>query len=269
MVNNDKKRKTVGLVLSSGGDRGFAHIGVINILIKNNIPIDYISGASIGAIIGAYYALNLEVDSLVEKVEKFANSKHPLKFLDFNIPGTSLIKGKEINDFFKNIFGNKTFNDTKIPLIIGASDIDNGEPVYFREGKIIDAVIPSFAIPGIFPVVEKDNIHLVDGGLLCATPAEPMKIFNPDAMIISDVYGNKFGKMKNYSLSSILARVYKISISNLSKINHRFYGDNYIELKPQTVENIDTFTFKETKDNIVIGEQETLARIEEIKKICL
>ncbi len=264
-----KKRKTVGLVLGSGGDRGFAHVGIINILVKNNIPIDYIAGTSIGAIVGAYYALHMEIDTLVERVEQFANSRHPLRFLDFNIPGTSLIKGKEINRFLTEMFGDATFSDTKIPLIIGASDIDAGEAVYFRDGRIIDAILPSMAIPGVFPIVEHDGRHLVDGGLLCATPAEPMTSFSPDAMIISDMYGHKFGNMNNYKLSSILARVYKIAITNLSRINERFYGNNFIVLKPQTVENMDTFTFRETEDNILIGEQEAQSHIEEIKKICL
>lgn len=266
---DNTKRKTVGLVLGSGGDRGFAHVGIINVLKKNNIPIDYVSGVSIGAIVGAYYALNLEVDSLVEKVEKFANSRHTLKFLDFNIPGTSLIKGKEIISFFGEVFGDKTFSDTKIPLVIGATNIDDGKAEYFTEGKIIDAIIPSFAIPGIFPVVERNGLHLVDGGLLCATPAEPMKSFSPDSMIISDMYGHKFGKMQNYKISDVLARVYKIAISNLSRINEQFYGNNFIVLKPQTIENMDTFTFKETEANIIIGEKEAMSRLDEIIKICL
>jgi NTE family protein len=268
MIDN-KKRKTVGLVLGSGGDRGFAHVGIINVLVKNNIPIDYITGTSIGAIVGAYYALHLEIDTLVERVEQFANSKHPLRFLDFNIPGISLIKGKEINKFLTEMFGDSTFSDTKIPLIIGTSDIDQGEAVYFKDGRIIDAIIPSMAIPGVFPIVDYDGRHLVDGGLLCATPAEPMLDFSPDAIIISDMYGHKFGKMENYKLSNVLARVYKIAISNLSRVNEQFYGENFIVLKPQTVENMDTFTFRETEENIIIGEKEALSRIEEIKKICL
>jgi NTE family protein len=263
-----KSRKTVGLILGSGGGRGMAHIGVIKTLQKYNIPIDYISGSSIGAVIGAYYALNLEVDS-IEKIFK-SIFKKPFWLLDFKTKN-SFIGNKKIFQLMKyNLYGEKTFDDTKIPLRIASTNIDSGDSYIFNNGKIVDAVIPSMTIPGILPIVEKDNMHLVDGGLSNALPIKPLiQEFNPDVLIIVDLYTPKLKPLKNYSIKSIFDRVYKLYISKLSKINIIDCDREHIILNPDTDENFENLTFKNIDKNIKIGEDEVEEKIEEIKKLCL
>lgn len=262
------KRKTVGLVLGSGGGRGLAHIGVIRTLLKHNIPIDYISGSSIGAVVGAYFALNLEVENL-EKIFK-SMMKRPLWLFGFNLKTKSFINSKNIYEIMKyNFYGEKTFSDTKIPLRINATDIDSGESYIFKEGKIIDAVIPSMTIPGILPIIEKDNKHFVDGGLSNAIPANLLKEFKPDVMIMVDLYNTKIKPLDNYGLKSIFDRVYKIYISKLSEFSKKSFEGNYIILNPDTNEKFENLTFKNIEKNIKIGEEETENKIEEIKRLCL
>ena len=152
-------KKKVGLALGSGGARGFAHIGVIKVLEENNIPIDCIAGTSIGAVAAAYYALNLNITGLEEMSLGFKKSKI-LSWIDLNNPAVSLVKGKKLRKFLLELFGNKTFKDTMIPLSIGATALEDGKRVVFREGRIVDAIIASSSIPGIFPVVRHNEKHL-------------------------------------------------------------------------------------------------------------
>ena len=262
------KRKTVGLVLGSGGGRGLAHIGVIRTLIKNNIPIDYISGSSIGAVVGAYFALNLEVENL-EKIFK-SMMKKPFWLFGFNFKTKSFINSKNIYEIMRyNFYREKDFSNTKIPLRINATDIDSGNGYTFKDGKIIDAVIPSMTVPGILPPFEKDGMHFVDGGLSNAIPADLLKEFKPDVMIIVDLYNTKIKPLDNYGLKSVFDRVYKIYISKLSEFSKKSFEGNYIILNPDTNEKFENLTFQNIERNIKIGEEETESKIEEIKKLCL
>jgi NTE family protein len=107
--------KKIGLALSSGGARGFSHIGVIKALMENKTPIHYIVGTSMGSIIAAYYALHKDVTGLELIVDDF-NKADMLSLIDVNDPRKSIVKGDRARLFLKRIFGDKTFADTKIPL---------------------------------------------------------------------------------------------------------------------------------------------------------
>ena len=266
----EQKRKTVGLALGSGSDRGMSHIGVIKTLLKHNIPIDYISGTSIGAIVGAYYALHGEVDGL-EKTFKNIMAR-PWYLFDFNFKGPNFISNKKIYNMLSyNFYREKTFADTKIPLRISATDIDIGNQHVFKDGKIIDAVISSMSIPGIFPPCEIDGKHLVDGGLSNAIPVDLLSEFNPDVVIAVDLYNTKLSPLPKYNIKSILNRTYQIYISKLSEFSKRGFCDhckNFIILNPDTNESInDLLTFKNIDRNIKIGINETESKIEEIKQL--
>ncbi len=267
----EQKRKTVGLALGSGSDRGMAHIGVIKTLLKHNIPIDCISGTSIGAVVGAYYALHGEVNSL-EKTFKNIMA-HPLYLFDFNFKKPDFLSNKNIYNMMKyNFYREKTFTDTKIPLRISATDIDTGNQYIFKEGKIIDAVISSMSLPGILPPCEIDGKHLVDGGLSNAIPVDLLSEFKPDVTIAVDLYNTKMTPLPKYNIASIVKRTYHIYISKLSEFSKQNFCKsckNYIILNPDTNETIDSITFKNIERNIKIGIEETEKNIEEIKKLCL
>jgi len=180
-------RRKIGLALGGGGARGFAHIGVLKFLEENHIPIDYVSGTSIGAIIGALHCLGYkaaEIESLVKKTN--------LNFLlDLGAPRNGLIKGDKIESYLRELFENKKFSDLEKPLFIIASDIKNSQKVIFNKGDLARAVRASISIPGIFrPVVTKNRI-LVDGGVLDNLPIKVLRDQNIKSVIAVNLEAEK------------------------------------------------------------------------------
>lgn len=168
------KKKSIGLSLGSGAVRGYALFPIINKLIKEGLEIKAVSGSSVGALVGAYFALHGEVDSFF-KISTGMKKKDYLKLVDPNNLKVSLIKGEKIKNFLKeNAFHDASFEDTKIELIICVTDPVKKKPVYLNKGKILDAVMASISIPGIFPpYIIKDNLF-IDGGTLDPVPVKPL-----------------------------------------------------------------------------------------------
>ena len=162
------KAKKVALVLSGGGAKGLGHVGVIKELEKYDVQIDFISGTSMGAIIGAIYALEGNLD-IIEKYINM-NKKKLISLSDISFSLKGLIKGRAIEDILSDLYGNSTFKDTKIPLVINAVDAHTGKEVVFRSGKIIDAVRASMSIPVVFAPKNINGKIYVDGGVVNNAP---------------------------------------------------------------------------------------------------
>jgi NTE family protein len=187
-------RKEIGLALGSGAVRGFALIPIIKRLEKEDIPISAISGSSVGALVGAYYALHGEIGSLFDQVKKMER-KNYLKLADPNNPKRSLFKGKKIKKFLTdNYFGEKTFKDVNIPLYICATDLVRKKPVYMTRGKLVDAVMASISIPGLVPPYKIGKRRCVDGGVLDPVPIQPLLDRGMRKIVGVNLTGNKLGK---------------------------------------------------------------------------
>jgi len=190
------KGKAIGLALGSGAVRGYALIPIIKRLEKEDIEIAAISGSSVGALVGAYYALHGEIDSFFEHIKNIPKKGY-LKLIDPNNPKISLFKGKKIEKFLtENYFGNKTFSDLKIPLYICATDFVGKKPVYISRGKLIDAVMASISIPGLVPPFQKGKKYFVDGGVLDPVPTEPLVKSGLKKVVGISLVGHKAGKKK-------------------------------------------------------------------------
>ncbi|MFW5852420.1 MAG: patatin-like phospholipase family protein, partial [Nanoarchaeota archaeon] len=163
-----RNKKKIALVLSGGGAKGLAHVGLIEELEKYNVDIRFISGTSMGAIIGALYALEGNL-KLVNKYIKY-RTRDLVTLRDFSFTLKGIIKGRAIEDLLKDLYGNSTFEDTKIPLVINAVDIETGKEVIFRKGKIIDAVRASMSIPIVFEPKRIKGRMYVDGGVVNNVP---------------------------------------------------------------------------------------------------
>ena len=109
-----------------------------------------------------------------------------------------------------NLFSGLSFDDTKIPLRIPATNLDDGKKVVFKDGPILSAVLPSISIPGIFPVVKNGDADLVDGGLVDAVPVDLLEEFKPDIIIAVDLYHYDLKPKENYKINDVLDRTYKI-----------------------------------------------------------
>ena len=219
--------QTVGLVLSGGGAKGIAHIGIIQALEENNVPIDYIAGTSMGAIVGALYAMGYTPAEMIELIKsddfaswstgkmeekyfyyfkkpdqtpEFASFKIGLKDSSKITPHflpKSLINPLPMNLAFMRIFAPYTaqsggnFNNLFVPFRAVASDVYHKRPVIFEKGDLGDAVRASMSFPFVFKPIEIDSVLLYDGGIYNNFPIDVMKKdFNPDIIIGSNVSSN-------------------------------------------------------------------------------
>ncbi len=203
---SDEKYK-IGLVLSGGGTRGFAHLGLIQALNEEGIFPDVISGTSAGALAGVLYADGYKPKEILELM----NTGSRLDFMRPALPREGLLQIGGIIKILKTSLRAKTFEDLKIPLFVSATDLNNGKAEYFSSGELIDPVIASASIPVLFQPVIMNNIHYVDGGVLDNLPIKPIE--NKCKILIGS-FVNPVGYMEKISgLISIAERTFMLSMS--------------------------------------------------------
>jgi len=179
----NKQGLKIGLALGSGSARGMAHIGVIQVLKQYQIPIHFIAGTSIGAVIGSIYATGVSVDEMEGIICSMKNTNF-FSFLNPTIPSSGFISGSRGVDFLERIaLRDKKFNDLEIPFAAIATDIKTGTKVILNQGSVIKAVRASFAIPGIFTPVRYQKYFLVDGGLVDPVPVDVARNMGADLVI--------------------------------------------------------------------------------------
>jgi NTE family protein len=201
------KQYNIGLVLSGGGARGFAHLGVIQSLNDAGIFPEVISGTSAGAIIGVLYA-----DGHTPKeILKLINGSSRLDFMRPALPREGLLQINGIIKILKTSLHSKQFKDLKIPLFVAATDLNNGKAVYFSKGDLYDPVIASASIPVLFQPVKIDGISYVDGGVLDNLPLRPIE---DKCRILIGSFVNPVGYMEKISgLINIAERTFMLSMS--------------------------------------------------------
>jgi len=161
----------VGLALGSGGALGLSEIGVLQVLEREKIPIDIIAGTSIGALIAALWASGLSAKEVEKICGTFNTMAKTIGLFDLTIPKRGFVSGNNIRKFLQKHLGNKTFHDVRMPLRIVACDINKRKEVVIKQGKLVDAIMASIAIPGVFnPFVMADGTLLVDGGIINPVP---------------------------------------------------------------------------------------------------
>jgi len=212
----NKKQKT-GLALSGGATMAMAIFPIIEELEKLNIPINYISGTSAGAIIGAHYSLYGETRSLAKELLNFSK-KEWMAFVDLTLANTkSLIKAKKYKEYLFKKFGDKTFEDLNIPLVVVATNLETGKVEYITKGKIVDALIASSAYPGIFPPYKVNNKILVDGGVLDNFPYNILYKKKMDRVVGINLSKASDGKREFTNIFSVLQRSMDLMIDNSFK----------------------------------------------------
>jgi len=164
----------VGLVLGVGVGYGFCHIGVLKVIEEERIPIDIICGASIGAIIASFWALGIPAAEILRITQELKTSRGIWGFMDLTFPFLGFIKGNKLYNFLKKHFGEKTFYDTKIPLKIIASDVKRKEPRVLEKGLLVEAIMASCTMPGVFKPFKFKEELLFDGGVTNPLPTEPL-----------------------------------------------------------------------------------------------
>ncbi len=241
-----KHRPKIGIALSSGISRGIAHVGVLNVLQKNNIPIDYVAGTSMGAIVGALFCTGEEMDIWVKMATMM-----PIKHLvDLSFAKKGLIKGRKIRNFFNFILKNRTFEDLKIPLSVVATDLIKCESVVFNEGNLADALRASSSIPGAFEPYSYNGKILIDGGATDRVPTTILKNMGADFIIVSDV-GFNGGAFEARTFLDVILRTFGIMEKEILK-TRMLCAD--VIIKPE-VDDIDSTIFTQAELCMKRGEE--------------
>ncbi len=181
----------IGLVLGSGSARGWAHIGVIQALAEAGIAAHVVCGTSVGALVGAAYA-----DGDLDRLEKWVRGlswQNVAGLVDFTA-SSGLIKGNRLMDMFREYFVD--LDISRLPVAFGAvaTDLFTGREVWLREGRVEDAVRASIALPGLFTPVERDEMLLVDGGLVNPVPVSLCRAMGADLVIAVDLNADLLGR---------------------------------------------------------------------------
>jgi NTE family protein len=175
----------VGLVLSGGGARGFAHIGIVKALREAGIPIDLVGGTSMGAILGAGVSLCWIIDELTERFRRSFVDAKPLR--DYTLPFVSLVSGHKVTRLLQNAFGDVVIEDLPLSFFCVSSNLTTGHSEVHRRGELWRWLRASVAIPGVLPPVVHKGEILVDGGTMNNLPVDAMRDLGRGPVIGCDV----------------------------------------------------------------------------------
>ena len=200
----DNKKYNIGLALSGGGVRGFAHIGALRALEDVGIRPDIIAGVSAGSIVASFYAAGMSADDIFNLLGNIDMSK----FLQVDISKSGLLKLDKFRKFLSKNLPVENIEQLKIPTIIGATDIEHQHEMAFTTGNIAERVSASCSIPLVFRPVKIDNAYYVDGGVLHNLPSYYLRPLCKKVIGIN-VSPSKLGPIK-MNVRSLAYRTYKI-----------------------------------------------------------
>ena len=291
VFSQEQKRPKIGLVLSGGGAKGFAHIGVLKVLEEAGVKIDYIGGTSMGAVIGGLYATGYnasQIDSIFkatnfnELINDFIprSSKNfyerrndelyalilPFNKMKIGIP-EALSKGMYnynlLSTITRNVRHIRDFNQLPIPFLCIGTNIETGEEVLLNKGNLAQAMIASSAFPSLFSPVEIDGKILVDGGVVNNYPIEEVRKLGADIIIGVDVQNDLYDRTQLRDATKIL-----VQITNLQSIERmrKNVTNTDIYIKPD-VTQYGVISFDKGNEIIRKGEEATFAVYEQIKNI--
>ena len=209
--------KKLGFALGAGGSRGVAHIGFLKAMEENGIYPDFISGTSMGSIVGACYALGMTPDAMAKVVTELKMSE--ILDLSLNPLGSgALLRSQKVQKKLRKYLGKKTFNDLKIPFECVATDLIAGKAVRLGGDKdVVTCITASSTIPSVFKPISMDNMLLVDGGVTCRVPITTVREMGADVVIGIDVLGKVRPNDRKYNMISLLFRMFEVCDCELVK----------------------------------------------------
>ena len=246
----------VALALGGGAARGFAHIGVIEVLEENGIHPDIVTGTSAGSLVAAMYASG---KSGVE-MAKIADTMDESTLTDWSFPGRGLIRGEALARYIHDATGGKSIEQMKIPLGIVATDLDSGHGILFRRGDLGTAVRASSSVPAVFLPVKIGTHEYVDGGLSSPVPVRSAREMGADVIIAVDISQLPEGGPTGDALHMLLQT---FSIMSRS-INELELKDAEVVLRPKLTGVAGT-DFSLRMKNIAAGREAALALLPMIK----
>ncbi len=292
------QRPKIGLVLSGGGARGFAHIGVLKVLQENNVPVDYIVGTSMGSIIGGLYAIGLTPEEIEQGVQSiawdkvfndfayrdyktFRRKKDDFDFFNIHRVGVTtsglqlspgLIEGQQIELALDRLaypgFHINDYDNLRIPFRAIATDIETGEPFVIKSGNLARAMRASMSIPGALPPMTIDNKLLVDGGIANNIPIDIARDMGADIIIAVDVSAPLSNKESIKSSVDVTAQLTTILTRRIADIQLKTLNNQDILIVPGKAE-ISSSDFDKHAELIKAGKKATTKKLKAIQKLSL
>lgn len=251
------KSVRVGLVLGAGSARGLAHIGVLQVLKENYIPVDFIVGSSMGAMIGGFYSSGCDLKMLGRMVEHMDLGV----FFDVGIPRMGFVTGKKIDNFLQLLTKNKQFSDMEVPLVVVATDLISGQRVELDTGYLAPAIRASISVPGVIAPVKENGMILVDGAVADRLPLEVARHRGADVIIAVDV---TFGEGKEVNIQNTLD-VIITSLDIMQKQQFEIICEQADILIQPPVGGYSSRDFQKVSELIDLGRSSTEEKLEEIK----
>jgi len=180
----------ITLALGGGGAKGNSHIGVIRRLEKEGFKIEAVAGTSFGGVVAVFYALGYSPDEIEDIFDALDQTQLYGQAPDV---GPSLLGLAGVTKWLKSVIGEKTFDDLKIPCVVTAADLKCGREVMLSMGSLVDAILATVAVPGIFPARIIGEWELVDGGTLDPVPVAPVRMLRPNLPVIAVVLTTPMG----------------------------------------------------------------------------
>jgi NTE family protein len=266
MVEEKKQKENLALVLSGGGARGMAHIGVLKVLGKNNIVPNIIVGTSAGALVGGMYAAGKLID-----FEKFLTTKSQReikRIAAFRPHEGGLINPDRFEKEIRKIIGNKKIEELDKKYFSTAVDLLTGKEVRMDKGDLCTAIMASSSIPLLFPPVKKDGMLLVDGGLNNPLAIDDgFEVANKVIAVAIERDLADIPKKDKYNFVDIAERALAILQNDIIESALKKYKDNLVIIRVKV--NMDTLDFHKAKEAMAIGEKEAEKCMEEAKKLVL
>lgn len=255
-------KKKIGLALSGGGARGFAHVGVLKALTENDIPIDLISGTSAGSFVGGAYAAGMSVDEIIaigKKVSWFSVA-------GFSYSPRGLLSNASLGTFITKNLPVTRFEDLILPFAAVACDLETGNEVVLRdEGDLALAIRASCAIPGVFvPVIDGEGRSLIDGGVVSPMPTRAVRKLGADIVIAVDLLtcGSTFWGRPSTLLGTFFQAA--MMLIRTASRNQHYRADIVIEpnlahIRPDEIARRDEL--------IELGEKAALEKLDQIRSV--
>jgi NTE family protein len=250
------KPPRIGLALGGGAARGFAHIGVIQVLEEQGIRPDLVVGTSAGSLVAAMYASGksgVEMGSLAESMDESA-------ITDWMFPGRGMLRGEALASYVRKMTGGKLIEQMKMPLGIVATDLGNGQPVLFQRGDTGLAVRASSAVPAVFQPVPINGREYVDGGLVAPVPVRFAKQMGAEFVIAVDISAAPEGNATTDTMRLLLQT---FAIMGRS-INHFELREADVVLRPKLV-GVSSADFSARKRAIAAGREAAIASLNDLR----
>lgn len=273
MTAKSPEQPQLGLALGGGGARGLAHIGVLKVLEKAQIPISYLAGTSMGGLIAAGYAAGLSAAQLEKEALRMTQFGELIQLLDLSLAEDGLLDGDSVQGYLQELLGEQlTFSDLRIPLALSAVDLNRGEAIALQEGSVVQAVRATISLPGVFAPAEIGERRLVDGGVLDNVPADLVRQLGADVVVAVNVSLDVRDDAiwEQVALPPPLRTLWRadaITIAALTKVRLEQAGPQVV-LRPQVPSEVTTLSgFKHAGATIAAGEAATEQALPQIRAL--